>query len=67
MRPPADTAALSHALPLVPGGGTPRVAHVRFTSAADGDFRVDGPQPALDARRRAVVAAPWTWLQQVHG
>ncbi len=67
MRPPADTAALSHALPLGSGAGPARVARIRFTSAADGDFRVDGAQPALDARRRTLVAAPWTWLHQVHG
>src|ERR687897_520922 len=67
VRPPAETAALSHALPLASGTGPARVAHVRFTSASDGDLRVDGAQPALDARRRALVAGPWTWLRQVHG
>jgi YfiH family protein len=54
-------------LPLASGTGPARVAHVRFTSAADGDLRVDGAQPFLDARRRALVAGPWTWLHQVHG
>jgi polyphenol oxidase len=67
VRPPADTAALSHALPLASGTGPARVAHVRFTSAADGDLRVDGARTVLDARRRALVAGPWTWLRQVHG
>src|ERR687897_879559 len=67
VRPPAETAALSHALPLASGTGPAHVAHVRFTSAADGDLRVDGAQPALDARRRALVAGPWTWLRPVHG
>ena len=40
---------------------------VVFTDRADGDFAIDGPQAELDARRRAIVDRPWTWLRQVHG
>lgn len=48
------------------------VAELRFTGRAEGDLGL-GPAPdrapagALLARRAAVVAAPWTWLRQVHG
>src|SRR5688500_5186011 len=34
---------------------------------ADGDLAVNGPADVLDARRRAIVDLPWTWLRQVHG
>ncbi|MFP3901165.1 MAG: polyphenol oxidase family protein [Acidimicrobiia bacterium] len=44
-----------------------RVARIRFTTAADGDFAADRAGPELDARRRRVVDLPWTWLRQVHG
>ena len=44
-----------------------RVAHVRSTTIAAGDLSVRRPGPDLDARRRAVADAPWTWLHQVHG
>ncbi|HEX6235958.1 MAG TPA: polyphenol oxidase family protein [Acidimicrobiales bacterium] len=44
-----------------------RVARVRFTTSADGDFAADGARPELDARRRRVADVPWTWLRQVHG
>ncbi|HEU5149098.1 MAG TPA: laccase domain-containing protein [Iamia sp.] len=37
------------------------------TTRADGDLAVTGEEPALTARRRAVVDLPWTWLTQVHG
>lgn len=38
------------------------------TRRADGDFRVDGDEQALAARRVAAVAnGPWTWLRQEHG
>lgn len=37
------------------------------TTRADGDLAVTGAEPALTARRRAVVDLPWTWLTQVHG
>jgi polyphenol oxidase len=47
--------------------GTGQVARVRFTTAADGDFAVDGGGPDLEDRRRRVVDVPWTWLRQVHG
>jgi polyphenol oxidase len=48
----------------LPGG---RRARVRFTSAADGDLRVDRPAAALAAARSALLDRPWTWLQQAHG
>src|SRR4051794_17563047 len=41
--------------------------HTVFTSADDGDLRIDAPPDALDRRRRAIAPAPWTWLHQVHG
>jgi YfiH family protein len=42
-----------------------RCASVVFTARADGDYRpLSG---GVDARRRAIVAVPWTELQQVHG
>jgi hypothetical protein len=47
--------------------GPALTAQCRFTDATDGDFRIDAAQPELDARRRRVVDAPWTWLTQVHG
>lgn len=37
------------------------------TTREDGDLAVTGAEPALTARRRAVVDLPWTWLTQVHG
>lgn len=40
-------------------------AGVRFTDRSHGDLAVGAP--GLDARRRAVVDFPWTWLHQVHG
>lgn len=40
---------------------------VRFTDRADGDLAVTGDRDVLEERRRRVVAAPWTWLTQVHG
>src|SRR5205823_5736093 len=47
-------------------------AHVRFTGRAEGDMGHGGAfvasvAPEVEARRRAVVDAPWTWLRQVHG
>lgn len=48
----------------LPSGPT---AHVRFSSAAEGDFAVGQPADVLAARRRALVPLPWTWLHQVHG
>ena len=47
--------------------GSALVAQCRFTDAADGDFRIDGTQTELQARRGRITAAPWTWLTQVHG
>lgn len=49
---------------LLPGG---RRAHIRFTTAAEGDLRVDRPAAALALTRSALLDRPWTWLQQVHG
>lgn len=54
---------LDHEIRLAGG----RVARVRFTTAADGDFAVSRAGPELDARRQRVVDVPWTWLRQVHG
>ena len=42
------------------------VGHV-FTDARHGDLAVSGDAGVLEARRRAVVDRPWTWLRQVHG
>jgi YfiH family protein len=47
-------------------------AQVRFTGAAEGDLGhagawVERPTAAVEARRRAVVDRPWSWLRQVHG
>jgi YfiH family protein len=47
-------------------------ACVRFTGTAEGDLghagaHVHRVRPEVDARRRAVVDLPWTWLRQVHG
>jgi YfiH family protein len=47
-------------------------ASVCFTGRREGDLAVPtGLDPAVDpavlARRRAVVDRPWTWLRQVHG
>jgi YfiH family protein len=47
-------------------------AEVVFTSRADGDLGHAGDyvhtvRSDVDARRRAVVDLPWTWLRQVHG
>ncbi|MBW3626261.1 MAG: polyphenol oxidase family protein [Actinobacteria bacterium] len=37
----------------------------RFTDRADGDLSITAED--VEARRRAVVDLPWTWLRQVHG
>ena len=47
-------------------------AEIRFTGAAEGDLGhagewVETPTPEVEARRRAVLDRPWTWLRQVHG
>jgi YfiH family protein len=49
--------------PLLDG----RRAVVVFTDRHDGDLHIDGEPEELNARRRGVVDAPWTWLRQVHG
>jgi hypothetical protein len=51
---------------VVPVDGGRR-AHVRFTSALDGDLSVLQPDAAVSAARRRVLDLPWTWLRQVHG
>jgi YfiH family protein len=38
---------------------------VVFTDRSSGDLAVGSV--GVDARRRAIVDAPWTWLRQVHG
>jgi YfiH family protein len=48
------------------------VVNVVFTSRAEGDLGHGGEyvhsvRSDVDARRRAVVDLPWTWLRQVHG
>ena len=50
------------------------VAEVRFTGRADGDLGHTGAwvevrdvDAGVEARRRAVVDRPWSWLRQVHG
>lgn len=45
-------------------GGTVRVF---MTDRSDGDFQIRDPAPDVEARRRAIVDAPWTWIHQVHG
>jgi len=47
-------------------------ADVVFTDRAAGDLGhageyVHAVRPEVEARRRAVVDLPWTWLRQVHG
>jgi YfiH family protein len=47
-------------------------ANVVFTDRAAGDLGhagdyVHAVRPEVEARRRAVVDLPWTWLRQVHG
>jgi YfiH family protein len=45
-------------------------AQVRWTSRIDGHLGLLRPgddRDALEARRRAVAAQPWSWLHQVHG
>jgi polyphenol oxidase len=54
---------LVHRIPLADGGS----AEIRITGVAEGDLAVSLPPEALAPRRRAVTAAPWTWLRQVHG
>ena len=45
-------------------GGTVRIF---TTDRSDGDFQIRDPAPDVEARRRAIVDAPWTWIHQVHG
>ena len=49
-------------------------AEVRFTGRAEGDLghagawvEVHEVDAAVEARRRAVLDRPWSWLRQVHG
>jgi YfiH family protein len=58
---------LSLSLPTAAGP-----AAVRFTGRAEGDMGHGGAfvhsvDPEVEARRRRVCDAPWTWLRQVHG
>ena len=41
-------------------------AQVRWTGRAEGDLGITAGD-GVDARRRAVVPQPWSWLHQVHG
>lgn len=43
-----------------------RVRHLT-TDRSHGDLAVGGDPAVLDARRRAIVDRPWTWLDLVHG
>lgn len=49
------------------GGPAPRrpVPVWRFTDRADGDLSTTAE--GVEARRRAVLDLPWTWVRQVHG
>lgn len=38
-----------------------------FTDTRHGDLMVRTEPDVLDARRRAIVDRPWSWLRQVHG
>jgi YfiH family protein len=45
---------------------------VRFTGRAEGDLGHGGEyvtavRPEIEARRRAVLDRPWSWIRQVHG
>lgn len=47
-------------------------AHVIFTGRAEGDLGHGGEfvtavRPEIEARRRAVLDRPWSWIRQVHG
>ncbi len=44
-----------------------RVAQIRLTERADGDFAIDGDRVELERRRHSIAPYPWTWLRQVHG
>lgn len=48
---------------LIDGG----IVRTFMTDRSDGDFQVRDPAPDVEARRRAIVDAPWTWIHQVHG
>lgn len=47
--------------------GDGRSAGVVVTDRRHGDFAIAQPRSVLEARQRAVVDAPWSWLHQVHG
>jgi len=63
------TMAMAGTRPAAPAGEVGLgAARVRFTARADGDLAAaTGPDPKLEARRRAVLDRPWTWLRQIHG
>jgi copper oxidase (laccase) domain-containing protein len=43
------------------------VARVRCSTAADGDFHIEGPRDALLQRRQELTPGAWTQLDEVHG
>ena len=43
------------------------LARVRWSTAADGDFHLDGNPVALQHRRQAFLPGSWTQLDEVHG
>lgn len=51
--------------------GRGRVARIRFSERADGDFRADAcgadADKSVEHRRKAFMDGAWTWLRQVHG
>lgn len=47
--------------------GDGSVTTVVMTDRRHGDLAVSSDPAAVDARRRAIVDAPWVWLRQVHG
>jgi hypothetical protein len=59
----SETGSVDVSYPMDDG----RRAHVRFTSAADGDLSVHLPAALVAPTRARVLDLPWTWLDQVHG
>jgi YfiH family protein len=68
-RTTSSTSPASSSSPILITLGPARVC---FTGRAEGDLGHGGEyvhavDPAVEARRRAVVDRPWSWLRQVHG